>query len=86
MFTVYPFSISFQDCLDPLEVKFTRLTKVEARVMEQLVISAYTIQYLDNARREIAVGNVRGFVGKMNNIINIFGGATESELLNLMGR
>ena len=72
--------------LDPLEVKFTGLTRIEARVMEQVVISAYTLQNLDNARREIAVGNVSGFAGKMNNIINIFGGAMESELLSLMGR
>lgn len=54
--------------------------------MEQIVISTYIIQNLDNARREIAVGNISGFTGKMNNIINIFGGVTESELLNLMGR
>ena len=72
--------------MDPLEVKVTGLTKTEARIVEQIVISAYTIQNLDNARREIAVGNVKGFTRKMDNIINIFGGATESELLNLMGR
>lgn len=72
--------------LDPLEVKFTGLTRIEAQVMEQIVISTYIIQNLDNARREIAVGNISGFTGKMNNIINIFGGVTESELLNLMGR
>ena len=72
--------------LKPLEVKFTGLTKVEARIMEQLLISAYTMQNLDNARREIAVGNISGFAGSMNNIINIFSGAAESELLSLMER
>ena len=72
--------------LEPLEVKFTGLTIVEARVMEQVLISAYTLESLENARREIAVGNVKGFAGKINNIISIFGGAVEDELLNLMGR
>lgn len=72
--------------LDPLEVKFTGLTMRGARVMEQVIISAYTLQNLDNARREIATGNVRGFAGNMNNVIKIFDGAMESELLSLMGR
>ncbi len=72
--------------LDPLEVKFTGLTRTEARAMEQIVISTYTLQNLDNARREIAIGNVSGFCSKIDNILNIFSGAAESELLNLMGR
>lgn len=72
--------------LDPLEVKFTALSMREARMMEQILISAYTLQNLDNARREIATGNVRGFAENMDNIINIFDGALESELLSLMGR
>ena len=75
-----------KDHLDPLEVKFTGLTRVEARVMEQVLISAYTLHNLDNARREIAVGNVIGYTKNMENIISIFNGVVESELLNLMGR
>lgn len=62
------------------------LTKIEARAMEQIVISAYTLDNLTNARREIAVGNVSGFAGKIGNVISIFGGAVEDEFLNLMGR
>lgn len=72
--------------LDPLEVKFTGLTVPEARAMGQLLISAYTIQNSDNARREIAAGKVSGFAGKIENIINISGGAAEDEFLNLMER
>ena len=72
--------------LQPLEVKFSGLTKVEARAMEQILISAYSLDNLINARREIATGNVGGFAGKIGNIISIFGGAVEDELLNLMGR
>ena len=64
----------------------TGLTKTEARAMEQIVISAYTLDNLINARREIAVGNVSGFAGKIDNVISIFGGAIEDEFLNLMGR
>ena len=39
-------------------MKFSGLTKREARVMEQVLISAYSLDHLSNARREIAVGNV----------------------------
>ena len=72
--------------LQPLEVKFSGLTKFEARAMEQVLISAYSLENLINARREIATGNVGRFAGKIGNIISIFGGAVEDELLNLMGR
>lgn len=46
----------------------------------------YSIDYLINARREIAKGNVASFEGKLGNIISIFEGVPENELLNLMGR
>lgn len=72
--------------LKPLEVKFSGLTKNEARIMEQVLISTYTLDSLANCRREIAVGNVKGFIGEMNNIISIFDGMLEDEILNLMGR
>ncbi len=75
-----------KDNLGPLEVKFSGLTKFEARVMEQMLISAYSMENLLNARREIAKGNINGLTGKIENIINIFGGAVEDEFLNLMGR
>lgn len=71
--------------LQPLEVKFSGLTKSEARAMEQVLISTYSLDNLINARRKIATGNVGGFAGKMGNIISIFDGAVEDELLNLMG-
>ena len=54
--------------------------------MEQILISAYTLDNLLNARREIAVGNVAGFTGRIDNVISIFEGVAEDELLNLMGR
>ena len=72
--------------LQPMEVKYSDLSKSEARMMEQLLISAYTLENLANARREISVGNIAGFSNKMGNIVGIFDGAVESELLDLMGR
>ena len=51
-----------------------------------MLISSYSLSNLSNARREIAVGNVSGYAGKMQNIISIFVGSVESDLLNLMGR
>lgn len=70
--------------LEPLEVKYTGMSIKEARTMEQLLISAYQLAYLDNARREIAVGNVMGFSENMTNVVELFGGFVESELLSLM--
>ena len=72
--------------LDKLEVKFTNLTLPEARAVEQTLISAYTLKNLDNARREIAAGNVAGFQENMGRVVQIFQNSTEDELLNLMGR
>lgn len=54
--------------------------------MEQILNSAYTLDNLLNAGREIAVGNVAGFTGRIDNVISIFEGVAEDELLNLMGR
>ena len=51
-----------------------------------MLISDYSMENLLNARREIAKGNINGLTGKIENIINIFGGAVEDEFLNLMGR
>jgi hypothetical protein len=44
------------------------------------------LKNLANARREIAAGNVAGFVGQMGKTIKLFGSLAEDELLNLMGR
>ena len=71
--------------LSPLEVKFTGLTLPEARVVEQVLISAYTLENLSNARREIAVNNMDGYRSYINSTKNLFGSTKEDELLNLMG-
>ena len=62
------------------------MNKIEAKIMEQTLISAYTLNNLDNARREIARGNVAGYKNSMGNVLSIFNGVAENELLNLMER
>ena len=69
-----------------MTVVMTGLSVRGAKVAEQLLISAYTISYLDNARREIAVGNLSGYKGDMKAIIQIFESIPEDELRNLMER
>ena len=69
-----------------MKIVATGLNKPEAKIMEQTLISAYTLDYLDNARREIAVGNLAGYKDNMDAVIKIFGSITEDELMNLMGR
>ena len=64
----------------------TRLTIPEAKIAEQTLISAYSLSYLDNARREIAVGNLSRFKSNIENVIKLFGSVTEDELMDLMGR
>ena len=64
----------------------TGLSVREARIAEQSIISAYTLNYLDNARREIAVSNLTGYYDNMEAVIQIWGSVTEDELINLLGR
>lgn len=60
--------------------------RTEAQIMEQVLISTFTLQYLDNARREIAVKNIEKYRENIYNVIEIFSGAIESDILSLMGR
>ena len=64
----------------------TGLTKDEARVLEQVVISAYTISYLENARREIGKGNLSNFRKYLSAASDVLCGAAEEALFSLMGR
>jgi hypothetical protein len=67
-----------------IAVFMTGLSKAEAIVWEQAAISAYTIFYLENARREIAVGNVRKYQSYMNAIKSIIVNSTADEILSFM--
>ena len=70
--------------LNELEIVFAGLTKREAMLAEQLLISAYTLENLKNARREIAIGNVANYAQYMGNVVSLFEGAVESEMMSLM--
>ena len=54
--------------------------------MEQILLSAYSLENLVNALREIATGKVSKFAHKIGNVIKLFGSSVEDEYLNLMGR
>ncbi len=73
-----------KDHLKDPEIVFTELTKTEARVVEQVVISAYSLSYLDNARREISRGNLNGFTDSAANIGYLFANQIDNEILCLM--
>ncbi len=69
-----------------MKVVATGLTVMEARTLEQTLISTYRIDYLENARREIAVGNVSMFKNYLTAINQIISGIPEDEIMNLMER
>jgi predicted GIY-YIG superfamily endonuclease len=56
-----------------MTVVMTGLDKNSARAWEQILISAYTLDALDNARREIAVANVGKFATEFNRAVEIMG-------------
>jgi len=55
----------------------TGLTRREARLIEQAAISAYTLQNLNNARREIASKNVKNFIENLDAVRTLIEGAIE---------
>ncbi len=69
-----------------MEVKFTNLTVSEARYVEQLLISTYTLENLLNARREISIRKLDSFKNSTDNVLKLFANLAEDELLNLMER
>ena len=61
------------------------LTREQAMLLEQVLISAYSLSYLENARREIAVGNVGKYHNYMTAVSEIVQGIAEVDLINLIG-
>ena len=72
--------------LYPLEVKISGLSKKQARFFEQVLISTYLLDNLSNARREISIGNLDKFEGYSLNIVTIFEGIVEQDILEYMER
>ena len=70
-------------CLGKPIAVVTGLTIGEARIVEQLLISAYTLEALENHRREIGVNKLSS-VNITDYIISLEMGVAESEMLCLM--
>ena len=66
-----------------MTVVFSGLTDAQSRVTEQVLISAYSLKHLDNARREIAAGRVHEFRVEISFVAEMLGGFAEDEILNL---
>ena len=60
------------------------MTKEQAMLLEQVLISAFSLSHLENARREIAAGNVGKYTTYMTSVAEIITGATEDALINLI--
>lgn len=55
-----------------MSVIATGLTYEQAKTLEQLLISAFTVQYLDNIRREIAVKNTESYNKYLRALMDIY--------------
>ena len=62
------------------------LTKDEAMAVEQFLISAYTVGYLENARREISARRVPQFESYLGAIAEIHTGIPGNTILEFMTR
>ena len=62
----------------------TGLTVRQAKVEEQTLISVYSLEALDNARREIAVLNLAGFREEISRAAEIYGSSIEN-FMDLLG-
>ena len=67
-------------------VLVTGLTKNEAMLCEQFFISAYTVSYLENARREIAVRNISKYQSYVSAVTEIYTGIPGSEVSHFLSR
>ena len=67
-----------------MTVVVTGLTKDEAMLWEQTIISAYTLGYLENARREIAVKNVGKYRGYMGAVTELITGLPAGDIYDLI--
>ena len=70
--------------LKDYRVIFTGLTINQARLCEQVLISAYSIECLENARREIAQLKVGSFASEMNRLAQLQSAFSEDEIYHLI--
>ena len=69
-----------------MTVLITGLTKNEAIMWEQFLISAYTVSYLENARREIAIKNIPKFQSYVYAVTEIYTGIPGHEVYGFILR
>ena len=60
------------------------MNRFEARAVEQTIIAAFTLEKLDNARNEIAKGNISKFHSEIGAVVEIFQGLNEDEVYNFL--
>lgn len=68
-----------------MTVVATGLSLQDAMLFEQALISTYSLQYLENMRREISRGNLAGYYHNADAIIELVGGISVNELFDLLG-
>lgn len=68
-----------------MTVVATGLSRDEAMLFEQTLISAYTLGYLENARREVAVKNVGKYQSYMGAVTELITGLPASGIYELIG-
>ena len=67
-----------------MRVVMTGLDYRSARATEQMMISAYTLDALDNSRREISRKNVNGFLDQSYRTIELMQGTATNQTLNML--
>ena len=70
--------------LKPMEVVQTGLSKKDAMLLEQLLISSYSLENLLNARREIAASKIDGYRQSLNNVARLIGSVAEEALYHFI--
>ena len=67
-----------------MTVLVTGLTKENAMLWEQTIISAYTLCYLENARREIAVKNTEKYRSHLGAVTEIITGLPANDIIEFI--
>ena len=68
-----------------MNVVASGLTLKGAKLFEQALISAYSITYLENMRREISVGNLQGYRQSASALTELIYGVDADVLFEMMG-
>ena len=67
-----------------MDVVAVNLTLRQSRFVEQTIIHAYSVVYLDNARNEISRLNVPGYFNEMDKLVELLESIPEDELKDFL--